>query len=67
MKLSMVGKISADNVLKYFLIFPQKICFDIGMKFSGKNINLLPAELAQKVVKDYRTENVISTESVHVL
>ena len=64
----MLGKISEDNILKYFFLFFPETDFDISCKLSPmeticmkcqilvsgknkKNINLLFAELAQRVVK----------------
>ena len=66
-----LGKISADDILKYFFLFFfffEKIGFDTSCKLSPKeticmkcqnqsswknkkNINLLSAELAQRMVK----------------
>ena len=36
----MQGKISADNILKYFSYFSQKIGFDISCKLSPKEYSL---------------------------
>ena len=64
---SMQGKKSADNILKYFLFF-QKIGFEIKNKilFSAKNkknINLLSADFAHRVVKR-TTVNVLKIQTL---
>ena len=50
--LSMMGNISADDILKYYSYFSHKTGPDISSKLSPKekNINLSAAELAQERV-----------------
>ena len=38
---SMLGKFSADDILKYFSYFSQKLRFDISCKFSQDNLHEL--------------------------
>ena len=69
--LSTLGKFSADDILKYFLLFSPEnrnthfmqivstICMKCQILFSGENItNLSPAELAKTAIKVKYAKNL---------
>ena len=59
----MLGKISADDILKYFLIFPRKLGFVISCKMSGDNLHKMTKPIFwERKKKKKKTYSLSSAE-----